>query len=94
MTVTIQGNVPGDVVEYLSIKFGVPKKYFAVEKKVEGLTMDDVDFWSRFGEAEAWVNLEGGLYRLSINGEAVARQGDLNTGADLGFWFALSFEIP
>lgn len=60
----------------------------------QDVTVDDVDPATGFGNAELWMNLDRGSYRLSIVGDANARSTPFGSGADLGFWHALAFEIP
>ena len=56
------------------------------------LTIADVDPLTDFGEHASWINLDSGGYRLTLVGDATARPaaGD----AELGFWLAVTFEVP
>ncbi|MCP4834596.1 MAG: hypothetical protein GY895_07490 [Phycisphaera sp.] len=56
------------------------------------LTIADVDPLTDFGEYASWINLDSGGYRLTLVGDAIARQ--VNSDAELGFWLAVAFELP
>lgn len=57
------------------------------------ITPSDVDA-AGFHHDTDWVTLDSGAYRITLTGDAVARQAAVDTGADLGFWLAVSFEVP
>ena len=57
------------------------------------VTLDHVDA-AGFDHETDWINLDGGLHRLTLVGHGRAREGWTDTGADLGFWLAVSFRIP
>ena len=60
----------------------------------QDLNASDVDPTIGFGNHDSWINLDAGAYRLSILGDALARSTPFGGDADLGFWYALAFEVP
>lgn len=58
----------------------------------QGISIADVDPLTDFGEHASWINLDSGAYRLTLVGDATARPA--NGDAELGFWLAVTFEVP
>ena len=57
------------------------------------VTLDNVDA-AGFDYETDWITLDGGAYRMTLVGDARTQEGPFDTGADLGFWLGVAFEIP